>query len=1734
MRNWLSNAGTTRGRSQWENPVESLEPRTLLTGAQGIAPTAMTWRGIPMDVRANSWILTFDEALGRDVARLRAEAVASSLGLVADRIEVTARGRFANIQTRSRVTEATATAAHARFPFLRTFEPDALYYPNLVPNDARYPEQWALNNTGQPEVDSGTGMIVPGVPGADMDAERAWNISTGSDRVVIAVLDTGIDIRHPDLAANIFTNPNEIPNNNVDDDGNGFVDDVNGWDFVGNGQAGPDNDPADPEDPGHGTAVAGCIGAVGGNGIGIAGTAWNVSMLPLKIGGDGPGGLPGFAILGAIEYCTLMRTQYGINIVATNNSYGALRPADFDDLDSAQEIAIQDSTDAGIIFVASAGNDAVDNDSAARAYPASYPNPDIISVAATTNRDTLASFSNYGRTSVDVGAPGEQVLTTAVGGGYALINGASFSGPYTAGVVAMIASVNRFLTKEQIKAIVLNSVDVLPQLQGLVLTNGRVNLFKALQNAQFPGPIVAAITPGTQTSPVSEIRVSFSKDMDPSFYNISGVELRRSNGDGRFDSNDIFINLADPNVATVTLTARELRITLTAPLSRDQHRLTLRATNFRDTDGRFLNGSETGGNDEIYDFNVVAFRGLYEPNDAISQATPVILDSNGSATLSEVTIGDGIYEATDVDIFRVFASGPALITAEITARGLPNPSQLDSYVRLFDASGVELAANDNFNGLDSKLQFFVPAAGQYYVGVSAFPNSRYNANLENTGIGSTTSGNYTVFLRVQTSTSDTATGNNTTPATIPSSGEIVSTIAFTDGRSILDVNVRLTIEHTFVGDLRITLTGPSGQIVTLFNRRGGAGDNLTSTVFDDQAGSSIISASPPYTGSFRPEGTLAVFNQTSGAGTWTLRIEDLKAGDSGRLVSWGLDMTLANDVFGPFEVNDTNLVATDATIASSGSRTFDAFIGDGAFGLRDVDLFRFTAGTGTTISATARPTSGSLDTILRLFDSAGNELAADKRRGSTSAAITYVVGNAGTYFIGVSGGNTTSDTSNGNDNYQLGVGGSGTATDATGAYSLQLTVSGGISEGAFPLNGNLLSVGLNSNGTLGYATPPAGSNAVGVRLAGTDFLLRNGIIASYFGASVDGFAVRNTADGTQTDIPSSVANESDFSNRRAAVTGTYRNLGVRRIVGFGINDRTITIDVTLTNRSVETINNLAWVEGFNPDQGENGTPGSRSTLNNIRQSTPRLGTAIVQTSQFPGGLAFGLGAPSGGSIPATVSFEDRGTVRDPFVVINSPNDPDPAGDNGASGDQDLALAFNLGSLAGGQSKTFRYFVFLDTSLQGVLNAYAAMDNNLAGGHLAKDARMPVNDVEGFADLPYRVYYPEGFANSRANTFLPIVNGNAENIRVVVIARYEKQIINGVEVFHAPDMLYDSLADATGGNFVANRRGGLSVTRPDLYAAGTSERVQSEIITQATGQRRNGVRKDVPYALEIRASAPVGAILSHYDFGIATGDSFTSEQNTTWLLGAGSKGAGISDFVTFYNPTSNTVKVTLTAYSGAANSGKPVTLTRTVLANRRGGWSINDIPEIANRLVPARLGLPDRGGAQPLRHQHQDRLRLARAGGGRIDQRGDRRGRVRDRLRERDDLDRQPDREHRGRDVHLLVRQRQFLPPHGERGRRASRRLRCEGPGQLPARAELRGELHLECRGRREHRQRRRRRTGRQRALDPGEHAVAVCRGLPPGGCAGIDQRGQRGAAPLQPLGHADDHRDHHELQQRRV
>ena len=348
----------------------------------------------------------------------------------------------------------------ANDPRIALIEPNYTFsVADTFPDDDRIGNLWGLHNTGQ----NGGSLD------ADIDAPEAWDLQTGSGEIVIGVIDSGIDYTHPDLANNIWTNPGEIPGNGIDDDENGYIDDVHGWDFV--------NDDPDPMDGnGHGTHVAGTIAAAGNNEIGISGVSWNASLMALRFLNDSGNGSSYHALL-ALEYATMM----GADI--TNNSWIG------ESYSGAAQFAINQAGNAGSLYVVCAGNDRNDND-ITPTYPASYLGDNVITVAATTNTDGLSSFSNYGANSVDLGAPGSGILSTKPGGGYTTKSGTSMAAPHVTGVASLLLSKRGDLTPAEIRSAILSGTDSIPSLQGKTVSEGRLNAFGALMqiapvNGQF-------------------------------------------------------------------------------------------------------------------------------------------------------------------------------------------------------------------------------------------------------------------------------------------------------------------------------------------------------------------------------------------------------------------------------------------------------------------------------------------------------------------------------------------------------------------------------------------------------------------------------------------------------------------------------------------------------------------------------------------------------------------------------------------------------------------------------------------------------------------------------------------------------------------------------------------------------------------------------------------------------------------------------------------------------------------------------------------------------------------------------------------------------------------------------------------------------------------------------------------------------------------------------------------------
>jgi subtilisin family serine protease len=364
---------------------------------------------------------------------------------------------------RSPVTRMSVADAVARFrghPDIDFIEPNYLYREARQPDDPMFGLQWSLSNDGQ------TG----GRPGADIEAPAAWEQVTGDGDIVVAVIDTGIDLLHPDLAANIWVNPGEIPANGYDEDGNGLVDDLHGWDFLEN-----DADPFD--DRGHGTHVAGILAAVGDNGVGISGVAWRVRLMPLKfLGADGVG-----SSADAVE-CVDYATRMGATVI--NASWGG------GGYSEALRRAIARAADEGVLFVAAAGNLARDND-VEPFYPASYDLPNVISVAATDHDDLLAPFSNFGAASVDLAAPGAAILGTLPNEEYGYLSGTSMAAPHVSGVLALMLDRHHRLDTEGARLLLLDRVDPLATLSGAVLSGGRLDARNAVEGSDDmpPAPV---------------------------------------------------------------------------------------------------------------------------------------------------------------------------------------------------------------------------------------------------------------------------------------------------------------------------------------------------------------------------------------------------------------------------------------------------------------------------------------------------------------------------------------------------------------------------------------------------------------------------------------------------------------------------------------------------------------------------------------------------------------------------------------------------------------------------------------------------------------------------------------------------------------------------------------------------------------------------------------------------------------------------------------------------------------------------------------------------------------------------------------------------------------------------------------------------------------------------------------------------------------------------------------------
>ena len=448
QREWKQNQTQTRGVLTADPPYRETEVRVR----REVAEVLVRFRP-GTDVEAMDLIATEHHDLVQD----EIESV-NGLAVIQDEDGLTAEEVAAEYRSLSEVEYAEP---NYRISLEPVFAGGNLHYPSSAVldeslseelNDPMFSDQWSLENTGQRG----------GKAKADINARLAWEKSTGSRKVVVAVLDSGVDYTHLDLINNMWVRPPEVAE--YTDDELGTIDDQHGYNAVDNS-----GDPMD--DNGHGTHCAGIIGAEGGNNLGIAGVNWKVEIMPLKFMSAGGFGTTKDAIE-AINY-VIERKREGVNVRIISASWGSTQKS------KALEDAIRTAGDEGILFIAAAGNASTDNDKRPH-YPASYELDNVISVAALNRQDELASFSNYGAKSVHIAAPGAEILSTWLNGAFEEHSGTSMATPEVSGVAALVLSVNPKLSLKDLRERLFDSVDKLDTLEGKVSTGGRINAARAV------------------------------------------------------------------------------------------------------------------------------------------------------------------------------------------------------------------------------------------------------------------------------------------------------------------------------------------------------------------------------------------------------------------------------------------------------------------------------------------------------------------------------------------------------------------------------------------------------------------------------------------------------------------------------------------------------------------------------------------------------------------------------------------------------------------------------------------------------------------------------------------------------------------------------------------------------------------------------------------------------------------------------------------------------------------------------------------------------------------------------------------------------------------------------------------------------------------------------------------------------------------------------------------------------
>lgn len=434
-------------------PVRAVEPPRVLESFRGDADVLVRFRAGVSEERKQAIAAGLNDRVEDEIESV--EGLTSIDDLDGERVEEIVNDyaklpevEYAEPNFEIQVDPLAADSIRSRFVSSDTWS---------GPNDPLLSEQWGLINTGQRE----------GKAGADVSAGYAWEKSHGSRKVVVAVLDSGVDYTHEDLAANIWHRPADMEM--YFDKELGFVDDYNGFSAVDRSR-----DPMDEN--GHGTHCAGIIGAEGDNAKGVAGVNWEVEIMPLKFMGRGGFGTTKDAVE-AINY-VIDRKKAGVNVRVISASWGSRQKS------KALEDVIRKAGDNDILFVAAAGNDSMDADKTPH-YPSNYKLPNVIAVAALDRKDQLAGFSNYGATSVHIAAPGREILSTWLDGAYEEHSGTSMATPFVAGVAGLVLSVEPNLSVKELRERILGTVDKTDALKGKVSTGGRLNAARAVGATQI-------------------------------------------------------------------------------------------------------------------------------------------------------------------------------------------------------------------------------------------------------------------------------------------------------------------------------------------------------------------------------------------------------------------------------------------------------------------------------------------------------------------------------------------------------------------------------------------------------------------------------------------------------------------------------------------------------------------------------------------------------------------------------------------------------------------------------------------------------------------------------------------------------------------------------------------------------------------------------------------------------------------------------------------------------------------------------------------------------------------------------------------------------------------------------------------------------------------------------------------------------------------------------------------------